>query len=85
MAEFVICEDGGICQLKIMRYPDTILNPAIVSVLSKMPNWILAKQNGEEVKVYFSAPINFTIEDDIEKRKELIFDDSMKLDTGSFF
>ena len=79
MAEFVICEDGGICQLKIMRYPDTILNPAIVSVLSKMPNWILAKQNGEEVKVYFSAPINFTIEDDIEKRKELMVNELIKM------
>ena len=79
MAEFVICEDGGICQLKIMRYPDTILNPAIVSVLSKMPNWILAKQNSEEVKVYFSAPINFTIEDDIEKRKELMVNELIKM------
>lgn len=79
MAEFIICEDGSLCQLKIIKSPDTTLNPAVMNVLSKMPNWIPAKQNGKEVKVYFSVPINFIIEDDNEKRKELTVNELTKM------
>lgn len=71
MAEFVICEDGSICQMNIIKSPDTLFNPAVTDVLSKMPNWIPAMQKGKPVKVFFAIPINFTIDDDNEKTKEL--------------
>lgn len=64
LANFVVCEDGSICQLKIAKSPDTSLNRAAMEVLSKMPNWKPGKQSGKNVRVYFDVPIVFTFEDD---------------------
>lgn len=64
LVNFVLCEDGSICQLKVIKSPDTSLSRAAAEVISKMPNWKPGKQKGENVRVYFDVPINFTLEGD---------------------
>jgi TonB family protein len=63
-ANFVICEDGSICQLKITKSPDSSLSRATEEILAKMPNWKPGKQGGESVRVYFDAPITFALPED---------------------
>lgn len=61
MAEFVVCEDGSICNLNFINSPDKSLEEASRKALSKMPNWIPGEIKGEKVRVSFEMPIRFHI------------------------
>lgn len=61
--KFVVNEDGKISNVEVLKgvpgCPEC--DKEAVRVIKSMPAWKPGKQNGKEVKVYFTLPINFTI------------------------
>lgn len=58
---FEIDKDGSVTNLKF-RAPDKNLEQEARRIISKLPKFIPGKQRGKPVKVAFSIPINFTIQ-----------------------
>lgn len=58
---FEIDKDGSVINLKF-RAPDKNLEQEARRIISKLPKFIPGKQRGKPVKVAFSIPINFTIQ-----------------------
>jgi TonB family protein len=59
--KFVVCEDGSICDLKILNSPDSLLSKAAYDIIAKMPNWKPGILKGKIVRVKFVAHINFSL------------------------
>ncbi|MGF1559838.1 MAG: TonB family protein [Flavobacteriaceae bacterium] len=58
---FIIAEDGSIQNLR-MRGPDTLLEKEVARIIQRLPKMQPGKQNGEIVRVPFSIPISFKLE-----------------------
>ena len=63
IVRFVIDEDGMVDDVVVVQKVSPRLDAEAVRVISQMPQWKPGKQNGEPVKVYFTLPINFVLED----------------------
>ncbi|MBK7129879.1 MAG: energy transducer TonB [Crocinitomicaceae bacterium] len=63
-SSFVVDADGYIKNVKIVKsVPGSVgLDAEVKRVIRKMPKWIPAKQNDENVSVRFTLPIKFTIQ-----------------------
>jgi len=59
---FVVERNGTISNVRIARGVDVSLDREAMRVVRLMPKWIPGKQNGEPVRVSFTAPINFVLE-----------------------
>lgn len=59
---FVVETDGSITDIKVVRSVCPSLDAEAVRVVSAMPKWIPAKQNGREVPIYYNLPVRFTLE-----------------------
>jgi len=59
---FVVERNGSISNVRIARGVDASLDKEAMRVVRLMPKWIPGKQNGEPVRVSFTAPINFVLE-----------------------
>jgi len=59
---FVVERNGSISNVRIARGVDASLDKEAMRVVRMMPKWIPGKQNGEPVRVSFTAPINFVLE-----------------------
>ena len=62
---FVVRKDGSIDRDRIMILKssgDAFLDQEAVRVVSLMPKWTPAKQNGRSVAVWFTLPIKFTLQ-----------------------
>lgn len=62
MVEFVVRDDGSITNVKAIRSPGESLSKAAVEIIENMPKWIPGQQNGENINVYFTVPLNFTLQ-----------------------
>lgn len=58
---FIISEDGTIQNLK-MRGPNHLLEDEVARIISRLPKMIPGKQDGRAVRVPFSIPISFKLE-----------------------
>ncbi len=65
IVRFVINEDGSISDGKIVKGIGYGCDEEALRVIKAMPKWRPGKQNGQRVKVYFTQPITFTLEDNI--------------------
>lgn len=70
--EFVVQENGDISNVKI---PSTKrlgygIEEEAIRVIKLMPPWQPGRQNGKCVKVYYTQPIAFTLEDNNEPEKK---------------
>ena len=63
IVKFVVNEDGGISDAKVLRGIGGGCDEEAVRVLMNMPPWKPGKQNGKPVKVYFTQPFSFNIDD----------------------
>ena len=63
IVKFVVNEDGTITGVQIVRGFGYGSEEEAKRVVSKMPNWTPGKQNGKAVKVEFSLPIRFKLDD----------------------
>lgn len=62
MVEFVVEKDGSISQPRVVKGIGGGCNEESLRVIKLMPKWKPAKQNGKNVRVYFTAPIRFRLE-----------------------
>ena len=64
VVQFIVCEDGGLCNLKVMKgsrqFPE--LEAEALRVIRQSPPWTPGQQDGRKVKVFFSQPIAFRME-----------------------
>ena len=58
---FVVRKDGSITDVKIARGVDPHLDKEALRVVSKMPKWKPGKQNGKEVNLKVTVPVNFKL------------------------
>ena len=62
IVEFVVEKDGSINDVKVVQSVDPFLDKEAVRVVKSMPYWIPGKQNGSTVRVSFSIPITFKLQ-----------------------
>ena len=58
---FVVETDGSITDIKVVRSICPSLDAEAVRVVSGMPKWIPARQNGRNVPIYYNLPVRFTL------------------------
>ena len=59
--EFVVASDGQVKNVKVLRGIGDDCDAAAISVISGMPRWIPANQNGRPVSVYMRIPVMFRL------------------------
>ncbi len=60
--QLTIARTGKITGIRVVNSVDSTLNEEAVRVVSKMPDWQPAKQNGKNVAVYFYVPVRFVLD-----------------------
>lgn len=66
---FVVNKDGTLSNLKIKETIDPNLNKEALRVVKAMPKWTPGKQDGKNVSVKYSIPINFKLQESPSKKK----------------
>ena len=60
---FVIDEDGSVTDVKVQRGFNDDCDAEALRVVSQMPNWVPGKQRGKSVKVEYTLPISFVLDE----------------------
>ncbi|MCX6198878.1 MAG: energy transducer TonB [Bacteroidetes bacterium] len=68
---FVVNEDGTISKIEVMKSPHKFLNESAIDALRKIKKFNPGKQNGKPIKVYYSIPVGFRIEDTTKQNKHV--------------
>jgi len=63
VANFIVNEDGSISDAKIIKGLGYGCNEEVLRVIALMPKWKPGEQNGTAVKVYFTLPVTFKLEE----------------------
>jgi protein TonB len=62
IVRFIVEKDGTISNIEVLRDPGFGLGGEAKKVIEKMPKWErVGRQNGRDVKVYFTMPIKFQL------------------------
>jgi periplasmic protein TonB len=61
--KFVVNEDGSVTDVSVVHGIGGGCDEEAARVVRAMPNWRPGQQDGKPVKVYFTLPINFKLED----------------------
>ncbi len=69
ICRFELDEKGYISNIKVAKHIHPLLDAEAVRVISVMPRWIPAKQNGEPVKTRYTIPITFRLNNDTDSTK----------------
>jgi protein TonB len=59
--QFVVERDGSLTDIKIMRDPGSGLGDEALRVLKSSPHWRAGMQNGKQVRVQYTVPVNFSL------------------------
>jgi protein TonB len=59
VVQFVVTEDGGIANPKIIGNSPKIFHDEAIRLVSSMPKWKPGKQNGRPVSVFYTLPVLF--------------------------
>ena len=62
IVRFIVTKTGSIENIEVVRSLEPSFDKEAVRVIKLMPKWIPGKQNGVNVSVYFTLPINFKIQ-----------------------
>ena len=60
---FVVEKDGRISEPRVVKSVSPELDGEAVRVVSAMPNWMPGRQNGKAVRVKYTVPITFKLQD----------------------
>ena len=60
--KFVVEKDGKLSNIQVLQTPDKTLADAAVQVLQKSPKWKPGKQRNQTVRVKYTLPIDFRIQ-----------------------
>lgn len=63
IADFIVNEDGSISDETIIRGLGYGCDQEVLRVIALMPKWSPGQQNGTPVKVYFTLPVTFKLEE----------------------
>lgn len=69
-AEFVVCEDGSLCQEKIVKGLSPECDREVLRVIRTMPRWNPGKKDGKPVKVYYRLPVQFHLAEEATDTKD---------------
>ena len=61
IVNFIINEDGSVSDVRIAQGVDPDLDKEALRIISKMPKWKPAKQNGKPVRCAFNLPLRFKL------------------------
>jgi TonB family protein len=61
LVQFVVERDGSITDIKAIRGPSETLNNEAIRVMKLSPSWEPGYQNNKPVRVAYTVPINFTL------------------------
>ena len=59
---FVIEKDGRLTNIEVLQTPDRSLSDEAVRVLSKSPKWSPGKQRNQPVRVKYTLPVDFRVQ-----------------------
>lgn len=59
--KFVVETDGSIGEIKTMSSPHYLLEKEAIRIVRKMPKWESGRQSGRPVRVWYTIPVNFTL------------------------
>ena len=59
VAKFIVEKDGQVSTPKVVRSVYPALDEEALRVIRCMPKWKPGKQNGREVRVFFTLPVTF--------------------------
>ena len=63
VVQFVVEKDGSVTMIKVIESVDPSLDEEAVRVVKGMPNWIPGKHNGSAVRVKYSIPVTFKLQE----------------------
>lgn len=70
VVEFTVCEDGRLCNEKVVRSIGGGCDQEALRVIRAMPSWKPGKKDGKAVKVYYRQPITFMLIEDEPVKKD---------------
>ena len=59
---FVIEKDGRLTNIQVLQTPDRSLSEEAIRVLSKSPKWSPGKQRNQVVRVKYTLPVDFRVQ-----------------------
>jgi periplasmic protein TonB len=62
ICQFVVNRDGSIVDVEVVRSVDPSLDKEAIRVIKSMPNWIPGMQRNKPVRVKFTLPVNFRLQ-----------------------
>jgi protein TonB len=62
LLQFVVEKDGTLGQIKVLQTPDQSLADGAIRVLMKSPKWKPAKQRNKPVRLSFTMPVEFRLQ-----------------------
>lgn len=72
ICQFVVNKDGSIVDVVAVRSSgEPSLDKEAIRVISSMPRWKPGMQRGKPVRVKYTVPINFRLEDREEEKKQI--------------
>lgn len=63
VVSFTVCEDGSLCDEKIMRSLGGGCDEEALRVIKKMPRWEPGTKDGKPVKVRYVLPVRFQLQE----------------------
>ena len=60
--KFVVEKDGKLSNIQVLQSPDKTLSEAAIAVLQKSPKWKPGKQRNKPVRVTYTLPVSFRIQ-----------------------
>lgn len=63
---FIVEKDGSLSDVQVVRSVDQSLDNEAVKVIKKMPKWIPGQQNGKNVRVKFTLPVEFKLNKEVQ-------------------
>jgi len=70
LVQFVVCEDGSLCNERFMKTLGSGCEQEVLRVLRSMPPWEPGTVEGKPVKTYFRLPVTFKFAEEAEETKE---------------
>lgn len=64
---FTISELGKVSDIRVLRPLDAECDAAAIAVVEAMPDWIPGKQDGKDVSVYYTLPVQYKLQKDTPK------------------
>ena len=62
LLSFVVERDGSLGQIKVLQTPDQSLADEAIRVLQSSPKWVPGKQRNKTVRVSFTLPVEFRLQ-----------------------